>query len=192
MQLNLNDYPRIAVIGCPGSGKSTLSRKIAERTGHPLIHLDYENWQPGWVPTPRDEFIAKQHEWVAGERWLIDGNYQGTVEIRYAAADLVIFLDLSRWLCIWRMNKRRRKPRPDVKPGLKDSGFFTKEFAKFSRFVWRYRKASRPKVLALHEQHPHVTFVQLRTRKQVKAFLTPTVNALHCHLPQGGGTDRLR
>ena len=35
---------RIIVIGCPGSGKSTLSRKLHKITGIPLFHLDMMYW----------------------------------------------------------------------------------------------------------------------------------------------------
>jgi len=171
--MNLSEYNRIAIIGCPGSGKSALARQIACLTGHPLIHLDFENWQPGWVQLPKDEFIAKQHEWVKGERWLIDGNYQSSMEIRFAAADLVIFLDFSRTISIWRIFKRRKSTRPDLKPGIedKDNGIFSKIFMDFLMFAWQYRKKSRPQVFALHEQYPGVEFLRLGSRKAVKALL---------------------
>jgi len=165
--MNLRDYPRIAVIGCPGAGKSTLARQIAEKTGHPLIHLDYENWGPGWVPVPKDEWRAMQREWVKGERWIIDGNYKGSLEIRFAAADLVICLDLPRLLCAWRVIRRHGTQRPDMRPNVVEGTIFTKDFAAFLGFIWRFRKDTMPKILALHEKHPEVQFVCLRTQKEV-------------------------
>ena len=164
---DLSSYPRIAVIGCPGSGKSTLARKIAETTGHPLIHLDYEHWQPGFIAMPRPEFIAKQQEWVRGERWIIDGNYKGTMEIRFAAADLVICLDLPRWLCAWRVIRRHGTQRPDMRPDVVEGSIFTKDFAEFFGFIWNFRKETMPKILALHEKYPGVEFVRVRSQKEV-------------------------
>ena len=166
--MNLSDYPRIAVIGCPGSGKSTLARKLAEKTGHPLIPLDYHYHLPGWVDMPRDEFIAKMEQWVKGERWIIDGHYSGTLGLRYAAADLVLFLDLPPLLCLWRAIKRQGKPRPDQQPDVEDPGKFTWEFAKFLGSILRFRKQNLPKILALHEKYPNVDFVRLRTKKAVR------------------------
>ena len=172
--MDLSAYNRIAVIGCPGSGKSTLSRSIAERTGHPLIHLDYERWSHGWIAMPKDEFVALQREWVKADCWLIDGNYGGTMEIRFAAADLVIFLDLPRTVCMWRALKRLGKERPDMKPGMGNPS--PKETIAFWVFILRFRRKKRPGVLALQEKYPNVKFVQLRTRKQVKAFLENSIN----------------
>ena len=166
--MRLTDYPRIAIIGCPGSGKSTLAREIAEKTGHPLIHLDYEHWGPGWVPTPKDEWRARQREWVQGGRWIIEGNYHGTMEIRFAAADLVICLDLPRLLCAWRVIKRQNKQRPDMRPDVKVPGIFSAGFAAFFGFVWGFRKNAMPKIYALHEKYPGVGFMRVKTRKAVK------------------------
>jgi len=168
---NLSDYPRIAIIGCPGSGKSTLARQLAEKTGHPLIHLDYENWQPGWVLTPKDEWRARQQEWVRGERWIIDGNYKGTMEIRFAAADLVICLDLPPLLCAWRVLKRQNRPRPDMRPDVQAPSIFSAGFREFFHFVWGFRKKSIPKILALHEKYPGVAFVRVRTQKEVNELV---------------------
>jgi len=171
---DLSSTPRIAIIGCPGSGKSTLARAIAEKTGHPLIHLDYEHWGPGFIAMPRPEFIARQQEWVQGGRWIIDGNYKGTMEIRFAAADLVICLDLPRLLCAWRVLKRQNKQRPDMRPDVKAPGIFSAGFLEFFNFVWGFRKHALPKILALHEKYPGVEFMHVRTKKQVNELVMRT------------------
>ena len=169
--MSLQSYPRIAIIGSPGSGESTLAREIAEKTGHLLIPLDYHYHLPGWVDMPKVEFIAKMEQWVQGERWIIDGHYGGTLELRYAAADLVIFLDLPRWLCLWRAINRQGKPRPDLRPDVEDPGKFTWEFMKFLLWIYRFRKTCLPKILALREKYPDVEFVRLRTQKQVNELV---------------------
>ncbi|MCL1951561.1 MAG: hypothetical protein FWF60_01910 [Oscillospiraceae bacterium] len=174
--MNIADYPRIAILGSPGSGKSTLARQLAKRTGYPLIHLDYHHWQPGWVPMPRPEFIAMQEAWVQGERWIIDGNYKGTMEIRFAAADLVICLDLPRLLCAWRVIRRHGTQRPDMRPDVVEESIFRKDFAEFLGFIWSFRKDTMPKILALHEKYPDVAFLRIRSAKEAKAL------ANHAHM----------
>src|SRR5207248_9352838 len=98
---------RVLVIGSGGTGKTTVAQRLARRTGLPLIHLDLLYWRPGWQPTPGEEWRETVRRLVAGERWIIDGNYGGTLDLRLAACDTVVFLDLPRVLCLWRVLVRQ-------------------------------------------------------------------------------------
>lgn len=112
---------RVLVIGSPGSGKSTFATELAKRTGLPLIHLDQQYWNPGWVETPKREWHAKVAELVAGNEWIIDGNYSGSLELRLTRADTVILLDVPAWVCVARVLRRvvqsRGRSRPDMADG---------------------------------------------------------------------------
>ena len=94
---------RVLVIGSCGAGKSTFSRRLHKLTGLPLLHLDRHYWKPGWVESEVDEWKAKVEELIAGDEWIIDGNYGGTMEMRMRRADTVIWLDLPRYLCTYRV-----------------------------------------------------------------------------------------
>ena len=48
---------KILVIGSGGSGKSTFSRRLGEKLGLPVVHLDQLYWRPGWVETPKVEWV---------------------------------------------------------------------------------------------------------------------------------------
>jgi len=97
---------RILVIGCAGAGKSTLARRIAEARGLPLIQLDRAFWRSGWVPTPDEDWRALLHQISAGPRWVMDGNYSGSLSIRLPRADTVIWLDYPRHVCLRRVLAR--------------------------------------------------------------------------------------
>nr|MDT0656681.1 topology modulation protein [Micromonospora sp. DSM 115978] len=98
---------RIAVIGCGGSGKSTVAGQLAQILGAPLTHLDAIFYDERWNRLPRQEFAVKQEKLVAGGRWIIEGNYADTLAIRLAAADTLIFLDLPAVTCLWGLAQRR-------------------------------------------------------------------------------------
>jgi len=110
---------RVAIIGSGGAGKSTLARQVGDATGFPVIHLDREHWQPGWVAPGSEAWAARVAELVAGEAWIIDGNYGGTMEARFARADTIVLLDLPRTVCLYRAVKRavlfRNRGRPDMR-----------------------------------------------------------------------------
>lgn len=162
MDIDFSAYPRIAIVGSSGSGKSTLARRIAAETGHPLIYLDYEHWSAGWTHPSKEEWRAMNEAFVRGARWIIDGNYGGTMELRYRAADLVIFLDVPRMECIRRVLRRRGLKRPDMKDEVEESPLFSLEFLRFLWFVWRYPKRGKRKVAALREKYPAVEFLTMK------------------------------
>ena len=105
---------RIIVLGCPGSGKSTFARALAARTGLPLIHLDSVWWRADGSHISRDEFDRALAELLAGEKWIIDGDYSRTYEVRLRAADTVIFLDYPEDVCMAGIVGRVGEERPDI------------------------------------------------------------------------------
>ena len=78
---------RVIVIGCPGSGKTTFSKKLNKITGLPLYHLDAIWHKPDKTHIPREEFDQRISEIFATDEWIIDGNYGRTVEIRLKECD---------------------------------------------------------------------------------------------------------
>ena len=168
---------RIAVIGSGGSGKSTLARQIGNALGIEVIHLDALYWRPGWVESPREEWEAIQRELVGRDRWVMDDNYGGTLDICLQAADTVIFLDMPRSLCLWRVISRwlryAGRSRPDMAPGCEER--LTWEFI---HRVWTYPATRRPAILrTLAEYAPGRRIVRLRSRKAATKF----VASLHEH-----------
>ena len=162
---------RVLVIGSGGAGKSTFARRLAARLGLPLIHLDRVFWHAGWVETPKGEWRRKVEELCAGESWIIDGNYSGTLDVRLEACDTVIFLDLPHVLCTWRALKRsvtyRESARPDMAEGCRE-----RIDLKFLYWVWSYPSRRRPKILArLDELAGSKKIYRLSSSAEVERFL---------------------
>ena len=167
---------RVAIIGSGGAGKSVLARELESRTGLPRIHLDREYWQPGWEHMPEPAWEAKVAELVQGERWIIDGNYGGTMHLRLAAADTIVFLDIPRLVCEWAVITRwlryRRRSRPDMAPGLND-----KLDLAFLRWIWGYPNTRRPGILKQLGELPASTrVVRLTSRAAIREFLAAVPN----------------
>ncbi|MDG4826843.1 topology modulation protein [Asanoa sp. WMMD1127] len=156
---------RIVVVGCGGSGKTVLARRLAAVLGLPLIHLDAVYYDSAWQPLPQDAFAAVQAELVRGERWIIDGNYVSTLPIRVAAADTLIFLDLPAATCLWGIARRRWRHRGGQH---RDAGVFDRVNWSFVRYVVRYRATVRPRVLAAARGRE---VVHLTSRRAVDRFL---------------------
>lgn len=97
---------RIAIIGINGAGKSTLAKELGEKLNLPVYHLDKIYWKPGWVKLPANEGESIQREIVKQEKWIIDGNWAGSLDVRLEPADTIIYLNYPKWLCLYRIIKR--------------------------------------------------------------------------------------
>ena len=164
-------FNRIIIIGCMGSGKSWLSKRIAEITNYPLYHLDVEHWKPGWVKMPKDEQIMRQQEIISGEKWIIDGTWGGTLELRYASADLIIYLDINRFICIWSAAKRTGKKRSDLPDYLEEPTVLGKEFFQFCKWIWIFPKDNKKKIMDLCEKYPEKEFLHIKSRRKIKKLI---------------------
>ncbi len=136
---------RILIIGCCGAGKTTLALELGDILNLPVHHLDRLWWRSGWTEESTESFDAKLAEILVSERWIIDGNYKRTLQERLKYADTVIFLNYSRWLCLWRVLTRiirlYGQSRPDV------GGNCPERFDwKFIRYVWNFNREMRPRV----------------------------------------------
>jgi adenylate kinase family enzyme len=111
---------KVLIIGPGGAGKSTIARRLGELLKIEVFHPDRHYWQPGWVEPPKTSGKQESSSYLV-ESWIIDGNYSGTLPTRLQACDTVIFLDLSRVLCVWRIIRRRltyrKVNRPDMAEG---------------------------------------------------------------------------
>lgn len=164
---------KILIIGSGGAGKSTMARKLHELTDIELFHLDKLYWKPNWVESSKDEWQDRIKDLIEKDAWIMDGNYSGTLEMRLAACDTVIFLDLPRTLCLRRAFKRsmsyKNGTRPDMAAGCDEK--IDLEYLKFLKWIWDYPKRSRPKVEALLQQFQNTKkIVRLKTTAEVENF----------------------
>lgn len=97
---------RIAIIGPPASGKSTVALKITKIIHLPVYHLDLYFWQPGWKEISYTEFKGIHDQLIAQPTWIIEGCSTKTIPDRILAADIIIYLQTSRIVSLWRILKR--------------------------------------------------------------------------------------
>src|SRR5215213_4959169 len=162
---------RIMIVGPAGSGKSTLAHDLGAVLDLPVIHLDAHYWLPGWVEPPLDVWRERVRQLVRGETWIIDGNYSDTFDLRFAAADTIVFLDVARHICLRRVIVRSLRSfgrvRPDAAPGCRE-----RLDGAFLRWVWTYPSQRRPTMVQrLEEVEGQMQVIWLRNAGDVRGFL---------------------
>ena len=138
---------KVIVLGCSGSGKSTFSKKLHLATGLPLIHLDNIWWKPDRTHISREDFDRKLDSICREDKWILDGDYSRTYEVRFKACDTVIFIDSDYEECIKGITERVGKKRTDIPwvehqldPALVE-------------LVQCYSKENRPEIYSLIEKY---------------------------------------
>jgi len=160
---------RVAIVGSGGAGKSTLAVELGRRTGLPVIHLDQLHWRPGWVETPKEEWADVLSRALLGDRWIVDGNYGGTFELRFDRADTIVVLAPSRWLCLFRVVRRSVMNHGRV---VQAAGCPERIDLHFFKWVWRYPLDSRPRLDgAIDAYRSSTAVVELRSTADVRGYL---------------------
>ncbi|MBQ9975550.1 MAG: adenylate kinase, partial [Clostridia bacterium] len=158
---------RVIIIGCPGSGKSTFGRKLKHITGLPLYHLDMMFWNEDKTTVSKEIFIERLHEVMSNPKWIIDGNYGSSMEMRIKECDTVFFLDYPTEICIDGIKERKGKPRSDM-PWIENDN--TDE--EFISFVNSYNLESRPKVISLLEKYSTKNIIIFKSRTESEEYLS--------------------
>lgn len=163
---------RILVIGSPGSGKSTLSQKLAPFLSLPYIPMDRAFfWKPGWKIRERNEIRALISTAVADANWLMDGTGANSLDLRLPRADLIVWLERPRFLCFARVLKRwwqfRGQSRPDMPEDTPE-----RLDAEFLRYVWNFERDVVPVIRRkIAECGPNVPILTLRSDAAIETLL---------------------
>lgn len=163
---------RICVVGCSGSGKSTLSQSLCKRLDLTYISMDRDVfWLPGWQLRARPEALERMQGFVAGERWVIDGNSPGTLPVRLARADMVIWMRPPRFVSVYGVLSRWLKYSGQVRPEMAQ-GCPEKIDWPFLKYVWNFEAKEVPQ---FQEQfaaaRPDLPVLVLTSRRQVAEML---------------------
>lgn len=144
----MKNAKRIVIIGNAGSGKSTLALQLHQKTGLPVYHLDQHYWKSGWVKADPGEFSKKHDEFCNLDEWIIDGTNFNYIAHRLHRAQVIIFLNIPRYKCFWRIFKRvfLNYGRETSSSARGCPERFSWKFLQFLKWVWDFDKKQIPRI----------------------------------------------
>lgn len=162
---------RIIVIGCPGSGKSTLTFKLQNILKYPVMHLDKVYHIDNDTRISTEELIEKVNEFASSNHdWIIDGNYITTMEQRIILADTIILLDIDSNICVQNAISRSKKERQeDMAVGFDVS----KISQDFLNYIAKFKETTLPKIMELYEKYKNTKrFIILKSYKDIDDYIS--------------------
>lgn len=157
---------RIMVIGSPGAGKSTFARKLRDKTGLPLYYMDMLFHKPDRTTVTREELGQRLQEILQTDSWIIDGNYQRTLPMRFEACTDVFVLDYPMEQCLEGAEARIGTKREDMP-------WIEQEFdPEFRQYILDFPKEQLPRIYELVEQYRESKNITIfRSREEADAWL---------------------
>ncbi len=179
---------KIAIIGCPGSGKTMLSCELSKKYNLPLFHLDQYRWEPNCENKPLDDqeqsdvvvcqkkeierFTEIHNNLCQKKEWIIEGVYIKNFFYRIHHADVVLFLDMPRWYCLWNVFKREIMYFGKTIPGGSKKCRYSIFKFKFLASIWNFKKEQKPQIMAILDQYKQAKQIFiLKSFREIEDFL---------------------
>lgn len=170
----MNKIKRIAIIGNAGSGKSTLAKKLQTIFNLPVYHLDQYYFKPNWVKPVPEEYKIIHDSLCDKDEWIIEGINLKLLDHRAARADMIIFLDMPRYKCLWGIITRTighyGKETPTSAPGCKEK--FNKAYLRIIKYIWDFDSMYVSKIKDIFDSYANTKQIYiLKSRKEIDAFI---------------------
>lgn len=164
---------KIAIIGYSGSGKSTLAQHLGLYYQIPVLHLDTIQFKVNWQTRSQEQVRADLANFLQqNQSWVVDGNYSWCFyERRIEEADQIIFMNFSRWNCLYRAFKRyikyRNQTRESMAPGCTER--LDWEFIRW--ILWDGRtKRTKNRYQKVRQTYPE-KFIELQNQVQLTEYV---------------------
>lgn len=158
---------KIIVIGSPGAGKSVFSKKLKEVTNLPLYHLDMLYHNKDSTHISKEELEEKLKEIFKEEKWIIDGNYQRTLEMRIKECDTVFLLDFPTKICLEGAKSRIGNNRDDL-PWIEE-----KLDEEFEQCIINFSRDKLPKIYELLNKYKNnLNITIFKSRQEADNYIS--------------------
>jgi adenylate kinase family enzyme len=170
-------HRRVNVVGASSAGKTTFARELAARLAVPHVELDALHWEPNWAEAAAQVMRERTAAAVAGDGWVVDGNYSVVRELVWARAQAVVWLDYPLRTVLWRFairTRRRISSRDELWPGTGNREQLGRNLIGRDSLLWwilsTYRRRRR-QLAAQLAAHPELVAIRFGSPAQAASWL---------------------
>jgi adenylate kinase family enzyme len=172
---------RIVVVGSTGAGKTTLAAALSARLDFPHVELDSLHWEAGWAPASTPEFRARVALALAGEAWVVDGNYRSVRDLVWPRAGAMVWLDYGLPIIMWRLTRRtvhRLRTGHELWNGNRER--LGRVFSRESVYIWALKthqtRRGEYSAFLQEPEHRHLQVVRLSSPVEAKQWLSTVIS----------------
>lgn len=158
---------KIMIIGCPGAGKSTFARKLRDATGIPLYCLDMIWHKPDRTTVTEEVFDKEVGSILEQKKWIMDGNFTRTLEMRIKKCDTVFLLDYPLDVCLAGVESRIGKV-------CEDMPWVEREFdEEFKQFIVDFPHKQLPDIYKIFDRYKEQKdIIIFRSRNEAEKYVS--------------------
>jgi adenylate kinase family enzyme len=159
---------KISIFGMPGSGKTTLAKELGVKLNLPVFHLDKLLWNKGWVLRSKQDFLDDHQKILQLNKWIVEGASISTLNTRYPSSNLVIYLNPSRFVCLFRVIKRLFVSKiSNHQPSDKPDGCYERITLDFIKYLWGFEKVAIKRIDTLKREYPEIQLIEIKDCKEL-------------------------
>lgn len=163
---------KIRIIGCSGSGKTYLAKRLSEKFHIPNFDLDdiqWDNSQNSYgVKMPIEKRNEMLNDILQQPDWIIDGVYYAWVLKSFEDADVIYVLDIPKRVYKFRIIKRFIKRKIGFEKGKKES---IKSVYKLLKWTNTYQNINMKEIVKILELYKEKV-VYIKNKKEIDRILT--------------------
>ncbi|MEI8339478.1 MAG: hypothetical protein WCF94_02325 [bacterium] len=130
--------------------------------------MDQLFWKGNWQAVPETDYLREHTSLIEKPDWIIEGYVDKKMSDRLSRSHLVLYLDYSRFLCVWRIILRWIKHRKESRPELPKEAL--------EQFKWGYlwtvfTRAERECIEEAIEQSNPKNLIRFSNPKELESFL---------------------